>query len=262
MQKIFFIVIILFTFTNRSYAQNNENILTDKARWYKIYWSGIHIADLKIQMTDGEVKSVIESYGIVKKVSKFHNITNTKFDYVDGKYIPKIFSNTAKHRHGNRTIDVEYNNGLITKEAVNPPDKRFKRPAVDDKMKIGAFDPLSVALNAREQVKNGLKNGARKFSINMYDGRRLARLDFNIIGRTKKSILKTERDIVEVNFKRIPLAGFTDNELERMEGEEPLFVIYLSDDNYFLPIRVEADAPLGTAVFLFEKDCVSIKNCG
>ena len=234
---------------------------TTTARWYKIYWNKIYIADLKASISENEVAAKIQSYGTVKAISKYANYTYTKFHKNGDQYIPEEFISNTTQRQGKKDVVIKYgNDGKILEESVTPPDKRHKRPAVEDNLKIDAFNPAFAAIIARDKIGDGLANGKKKFHLNIYDGRRLSKLEFNIIGRQTIKVLEKNTDVVKIEFRRIPVAGFTNNELKRMNGEEPDFSVYLNI-NDLLPVKADAVAPLGKASFILEKECKSIEEC-
>ncbi|MDB2415273.1 DUF3108 domain-containing protein [Rickettsiales bacterium] len=264
MKKIIYIfsIICLLTYSKSSFAATDDTDKLQTAPWYKVYWGGFHIANLWTEITDGQIKAVIESYGLVKTLSKYESSTKSSYIKKDNRFLPAHFQTIFKQRHGSRSIDIKYNDsGNIKDEAVIPPDNRLKRPAVEDAKKKNAVDPLTAILVARQKIKNGLKNGNDKFSINMYDGRRLSELDFTIYGKQQKTIKNRQYDVIKIDFKRLPIEGYTDNELKRFKSEEPVFTLYLEDNDLMLPIKAEADAPLGTAVLLMEKDCLTLSQC-
>lgn len=233
------------------------------ARWYKVYWGGVHVADLKAEIHGNQMDTVIESFGLAKKVSKYESKSRTMFDLVDGQYRPQSFYTEFQQRHGDRTIDIKYApDGKIAQETVTPPDNRAKRPAVTDERKHSSADPLTAAIIARQKIRESLEKGQKHFSFPMYDGRRLSTLDFTIHGRMPRRIDGVDYNVVKVSFKRIPVQGYTGNELKRMKKEEPEFTVYLSDDEQLLPIKADAAAPLGTAVLILEKECASMAACG
>ena len=258
MTKIITLIIVLFTFSAAASTEKPE-----ATRLYRVYWSGLHIADLAASVKGNKVDTIIESYGIVRKVSKYRSKTQSKFDFADGRFVPLSFYAEFTQRNGGRSIDIKYDeSGNIIHEKVTPPDKRYKRPAVEDEMKINTVDPLTAFLAARLKLIENMQAGKQNFSFNMYDGRRLSRLDFKIKGRYERDFEDHgKQKIIEVAFRRNPVAGYTDNELERIDGEEPDFTVFLTDDDKLLPIKVDAKAKLGTAVLLYDKDCDDIEVC-
>jgi len=258
MKKIILTVIVFFAVTQPSYA-----LKEDSARWYKAYWSGIHVGDLFAQFKEGKFNARVETIGIVKKISKYRSDFSGTYDYKDGKYAPRSYYTFFTRRGGNKTIDITYDeNGNVTYDKTVPPDKAFKRKPVIAENKNGTFDPLTAILEIRRQIKLALDEGRKEFDVKVYDGRRLARFAFKIIGRYDRTIEDTPYKVIQVDFFRHPIEGFTKNELKRRKGEEAEYTMYLSDDEYMLPLKVDAEAPLGTAVILFEKECPSIEQCG
>ncbi len=271
MKKILLLTILIFFSQSSAYSlaeekpssEDSYDNLNNKAAWYKVYWTGVHIADLVVEVKDGSMDTVIESYGIVKKISKYASRTSSKFSFENGKYIPKSFYTQFQQRNGGKKINIVYNSsGIIEAESVTPPDKRGKRPAVKNEMKVDTVDPLTAVMVAHAKIKESLKQNIKNFSFNMYDGRRLAQLDFTIGGRMHRNINGKSYNVVMVTFVRKPIAGFTNKELSRMKEEEPVFTIYLNDDKYLMPIKADAEAPLGKAILIMEKECKSIETCG
>lgn len=248
MKKIFLGLFILLL-PAISYA--DDNIVTN--RKYSVHWNGMYIADLFADIKEGNLSAKIESYGLVKKVSKYSSQYNTKFIKNGDNYISQSYHNSFTQRRGDKVIDIKYNKkGEVISDVITPPDNRAKRPAVEDTLKNQAYDPLTAVLVAHKAIKDAVKKQENEFYIKIYDGRRLARLDFKIYGHEEIIINGKKRRVIEVSFKRAPIQGFTNNELKRMHKEEPDFTLYL-DENDFLPIKAEAEAPIGNAMLLLEE---------
>lgn len=265
MKKAFLLLAtsLLLSLSASSHAALSAGQQMDMTRWYKIYWSGFHVADLKARLTDDSLKTIIESYGVVKQISKYSSKTTSEFKFTEGNYIPESFYTEFRQRKNSRTIDIKYTpQGAILEEAVTPPDNRAKRPAVDAALKQDAVDPLTAVVIARQRIKESLVNGDKNFSFKMYDGRRLSMLAFSVKGREVQEIGAKEHNVVTVTFQRLPIAGYTNNEMTRLKGEEPLFTLHLSDDDLLLPIKAYAKAALGSAVLILEKECPSLEACG
>jgi hypothetical protein len=249
MKKIFLILIVLSSYITTANAGPSPTL--DTTRSYQVYIKGIHIADLNAGIKEDSLTSDIDSYGIVKKISKYSSHGKSTFIFKNGEFIPQHYYTNFTQRHGPRTVDIKYNDkGEIISEVVTPPDHSWKRPTVNQANKKGAFDPLTAVMVARQKIINGLKNDQNSFNINIYDGRRLARLEFNILGREVRKIEGKKQNIVDVTFTRKPLEGFTNNELKRMKSEEPTFSLYLTDDEYMLPIKADVFSEMGTAVLV------------
>lgn len=265
-----FLVIFCFMIGQISCAaDNSKNISTNIghppiARLYKVYYGGIHIADLAAEFSDQHVATIIKTYGLVKKVSKFSSQTIGYYRPQNKDYLPASFSTEFFQRRGKRTIDLDFSpKGEITSENVVPPDPEWKRPKVDASLKKGTYDPMTSFVVARHRIRQALAIGNKTFKFPMYDGRRLAELQFTVFGRETRTIDKIKYPVVKVQLRRVPLAGYTDNERKRIKaGEEPLVTGYFSDDELFVPILVIADAPLGSAVIRFDRSCKTLADCG
>lgn len=235
---------------------------TKVARWYKIYWNSAYIADLKVGLDGDKLESLIDTRGIVKRISKYSNHTYSTFHVYNGLYMPDNFRSNLRQRHGNKDILIEYaQNGKIIKEEVIPPDNRAKRKAVSEDKKNGAVDPLTAAVVARQKIKYAIAANEKEFSFDIYDGRRLSRLNFHIYGKENIKLLEKNMNVLKIGFKRLPIEGFTKNEFKRMKGEEPDFIVYLEEGS-LLPVKSDAAAPLGKALFVLEKECETIASCG
>lgn len=259
---ILFIGVLLLS-TN-SIAKPREFSDINAARIYKVYYAGLHIADFITQATNNRVEAIIESKGIAKLFSNYSSKTFVTYKYNKAKndYIPFEFFTESKLKNRERKINITYNDiGNIVTENVTPPDNRTKRPAVENNLKIGALDPLMVAIFARDKIHEAINKQENEFTLKVYDGRRLANLYFTINGKETVKFNNENKPAINVTLKREPVAGFTNNELKRMENEEPTITIYLSDDEMLLPLKANAKAPLGSAVLKLEKECKTLQNC-
>lgn len=243
------------------FAASAQEITEKTARWYKISWNKIIIADFKVEVDGNSMASSIQSLGVVRKVSKYSNTSEGKFKKVGNSYVPTYYHSYLTQRQGSKEVTINYDaSGKIIKEAVVPPDKAYKRPPVKNESKQSVVDPITAALVAREKIRASLASGEKQFSFNIYDGRRLSRLDFNIEGEESIKVLDKRRDVVRISFRRVALEGYTNNELKRMKGEEPDIVVYLGKDD-LLPLSAKAAAPLGKAVFKMVKECKTLEEC-
>lgn len=261
---LIFLCIFVINFNSHSYAASGNMSLSSKPliRSYSGYWSGLHVADMAVHITPQHTDVYIDSYGLVKALSKYHSTTSA--DYLPSRlnYTPLKYRTSFEQRHGERSILITYKpSGDILHEQVTPPDPAWKRPKVPESLKKDAFDPLTLFLVARQTIHQAVTQGTQHFTLSVYDGRSLSALDFIVHGRIHKTIRGKKYPVVEVEFKRRPIAGFTAKELKHMDQEEPRVTLYFSDDDMFLPLKVEAEAPIGTAVLFLEKECTSIESC-
>lgn len=258
MKKIKIVIaIILLPFAAMANKTDTE---LSAARKYNVYWAGIHIADLIAEVKDNKMQAIIESYGIAKEVSKYRSKTSSEFILNNGAVLPASFFTEFQQRDQLRKIDIKFSEDGIKHEQVTPPDNRKKRPAVPDILKKDAVDPLTAAVVAREKILESLANNTNKFEFNIYDGRRLSALKFNVYGLVKRIINGKSTETVKIDFKRYPLAGYTSNEMKRAKGEEPVITFYLEPGTLY-PLAADAEAKLGTATLVMEKECDSLDSC-
>ncbi|MCE3231756.1 MAG: hypothetical protein K0R98_13 [Rickettsiaceae bacterium] len=251
MKKLLLTILITLLSAKLALAEPSPNITA--TRIYKVYVKGIHVGDLKGIIKDNQIEANIQSYGLAKKISKYESLDRTDFNFISNAFLPQSYYTKFNQRQGGRTVDIKYSdNGRIVYEQVTPPDKRYKRPAVKEEHKKGAVDPLTAFLVARQKIIEGLQNNTTSFSFNIYDGRRLAKLEFEIQGREVQKINRKDTKVIAIKFKRQALEGFTNNELKRIKTEEPTFNMYLSDDDDMLPIKANVFSDLGTAVLIVD----------
>ena len=234
-------------------AEQIYNLPPDGARRYGVYWTGVHVADMFVSHSPTAMDVEIKSYGLVKKISKFKSKTRTAYLQDSGAVRPATFHTVFQNRSRERKIDIAYDaQGNVLKESVVPPDNRKKRPAVSQQGKDAAVDPLTATLLARQRVIEARQKGEKQFNFPIYDGRRLSMLNFKI-GNTKNIKVDGKKyRVFPLTFRRSPIEGHTDRELERMKEEEPTMKVYVTDDETAMPVRAEGKAPLGTAIILYK----------
>ncbi len=113
----------------------------------------------------------------------------------------------------------------------------------------------------RAKLIDALKTGKTDFTIDNFDGRRLTRASFHVVGKKTLHRGDDEIPVVTLTAKRAQIAGFTKSEIEATDPNEPLLYIYLSDDARLWPIRLEAHEPLGTFVISLAKECSPQESC-
>lgn len=262
-RRLFFLLYACFIFYSPiALAATTSPDTQTLVRWYKIYWSGIHVADLIASLSQGNFTTQIETYGLAKTISKYASLTSLEYNKNNNIYAPIAYHSKFNQRHGGRSVEISYlENGKIAYQSVTPPDAEWKRPKVPEALRKHAVDPLAAFLLAQQKIKEALEQNNQRFTIDVYDGRSLYGLDFTVYGRIKKKIKDREYSLIQVEFKRRSIAGFTANELKKIPTEEPTFTVYLSDDELLLPLKADAEAPLGTAVLFLEKECRSLNEC-
>lgn len=265
----FIVMFILFIFISTlSYAKDVRP--QHAVRWYKVYWLKGRVGDLVVGITpqaDGGyfIESHMNSRGVAKKLFKFWSVSTSTARAIDGDrgYYPIDFQNESRLRNRIRTIDLHFNpnNGALRTEAVTPPDNRDKRPAVPDLLKQDVVDPHTSILIAHRHILHALKWGIKDFMIPGYDARRRYNLYFTLHGKKVIQLHGEPIQVVHVGLRRHVIAGMTEREKERHQDEEPSIDLYLEDTPYLLPVKIVAEAPIGSAVAIFERDCEAVAGC-
>lgn len=241
------------------------------AAWYKGYWGGIYMADLFVEVHEQEggrytIEGIIKTRGLVRMISDYYNFLSAKGWWNGADFTQDTFDTRFNRRKGGeRRIIVHYNeDGMVKDEYYNPPEKRWKRPAVPDEQRSHTPDPLTLGLEIRRELHAMMQEEPElpvKFSRKMYDGRRYSDVKFEVVGHDVLRQEKTDYPTVRLRLRRYPIAGYTDNELERMDEEEPDIDIWISENTDFIPLRVEGKAPLGFAYAKLKAECKTLRAC-
>lgn len=237
---------------------------------YLVTWSGLHVGDLIIEIKPVTVKSgdgvkesvyrfqaVMSSYGIARFISGFQSNAISIIKPEDEGYLPVNYQTSFSYKAKRRDIKIVYSDDgkNIEKEVNLPPEKKWKRPAVPEDMKIKTFDPVTLAMVARKEIikRDGDKSLSQEFSLPLYDGRRRSEIYFAINERNKKGY-------IYITMKEIPIAGYTDNELKEMARRDDTIQIYLSPRNY-MPLSGIGSSLIGTTELVAKKRCKDIEEC-
>lgn len=247
-------------------------VLPDGAGIYGVYWGGFHVADIVIgTQQQGKACTVathVRSYGLAKLVSGFRSDTEADFtcEALKGKstdpfpadsITPQHYTTHFMLRKRERNIDLTYSKdgGKIIKDENNPPENRWKRPAVPQEMKQDVYDPLTLSVVARSIVRHAVLAGRtpESFVVALYDGRRRTDITFHYHGLDEDGL-----HIVE--FTEVPVAGYTGNELKDYDHSQKKFFIKL-DAEHFMPLRAIGSSTFGSAVIRLRESCETTENC-
>ncbi len=231
----------------------------NQARKHVVYWGSIPVGELIAGIETGEDKHIfkvaIRSRNLAKVVSKFRSNSKSEIRYNGrGKYTPILWDTNFSLRNKKRTIKLEYSDsGEVTGDYNQPPEKRWKRKAVEQKLKDGAYDPLTMVMVARQKVRDSFRGGKREFSLPLYDGRRRSKFNFRVRGITTNKF-------IHVSVTETAVAGYTDNELRRMKERGAEIHLYLSIKDFW-PVQATGKSLLGTVKGVIEKTCDSFNEC-
>lgn len=241
----------------------------DVARRYDMFWGGMKVGYMAAEIRQND-KGIyrfevrIKSKGLLEWVSQYQSTTVSTFKFDKGNIIPISFTSDGYLRKKHSSTLLGYNaKGLVIKEEITPPKRSWKNKEVPENMLRSAQNPLTGAVMSRELIKHFIEKGYEKgrFSVSIYDGKRLGDYRFSVLGNRKISINDKNLDVYAMRFTRKSLAGFSDREITKLK-EEPIIYVYFSNDDTLLPLKSEAKVPYGgSAVVLFDRDCDSIEQC-
>lgn len=247
-------------------AEKDRGLTT--ARLYGVYWQNVHIGDIVGELrTSGnrsELRVSMRALNILKTLTRYENdsfvVAHATMPY---GFIPESFDVHSVLRKKSKTAHIEYSNaGEIIHESVSHPANPLKVKPIDAAMKNGSVDPLTAALIARENVRHYLnKKGKNYFTLSVYEGRYLYRLHFTVNDPVTITVQGHAESVVPLHFSRTPLGGFSKEELSRMQKQDPVIDVYLSNDALLLPVQAEGKAMIGKANAVIKKECAIFSEC-
>lgn len=265
-----FIIPLFYTCILSSHAVAEEDKGLNAARLYGVYWQNIHVGNIigEIRTKEGksEFRVSLHALNIFKTLTRYQNnsftIINTKTPH---SFVPESFELHTVLRKKAKHTRIDYTTlGEVSKEQVSHPANPLKVKPITPEKKQGSVDPLTAALIAREYVRNYLtqKEGVNnQFAITIYDGKYLFDIQFMIKEQTSITFHGRDVPVVHISFLRNPLAGFSTKELQRMKKYDPVIDLYLTNDEFLLPLQAEGTAPLGKATAILQKECASFEEC-
>lgn len=235
--------------------------------YYEVAWSGLTVGGMAIAAHDDDktygMDVRVKSNGLAWAFTKHHSTTTVEGIKRKGSYIPQRFETWFTLRKDTRHIVLDYDkNGKLTNELNTPPEDRNKRPEVPMELKQHVVDALTTFFVQRQEVYKALKNGEDRFTIRMYDGRRLTDMQYFVQGRKEVNWNKQDTRVIVFNLSRSPVAGFKKNELEEIEGkQDPAVSLYLSDDGKLIPLKIIIDSSAGSFYANFKHSCADMESC-
>lgn len=204
----------------------------------------------------------IVSTGLVGKFVK--HSSHTTVDGSGGREFtyPNItYESNYQTRKKKKYVKMVRKAGGAPEETLVPPDNPKKRPPVEDELKKDAADPLTFLLRMREALHQAMLEKKERFSLKLYDGRRLTQVDFAITGKEKLKYNKKKVPVIVVSVTRKLLAGFTQSELADHDPNEPVLYLYITHDSRLIPIRAEVNFWMGTVSAALVKECRTGESC-
>ena len=203
----------------------------------------------------------IATTGLLKLFVQHSSHTTADGEGKDHVYPNIKYESHYQTRKKKKYVAMRYEGGNVVEENLIPPDNRATRPAVATELKKDSADPLSLIIKIRENLIQALKQNVHSFTLNGYDGRRLTKIDFTVIGKKTLTYKGQPTPVILVDVKRTLVAGFTQSELDDIHAPEPPLHIYFKDDGTLKPLRLEATTWMGTLAATLTKECLPTESC-
>jgi hypothetical protein len=204
----------------------------------KLYftWAGISLGELTLTMQQEgkhyKMQTEGKTGGIVRLFSRHSSVTKVEGNFSEPDvYHPLSYRSDYIDNGDKRLIAIEYDEkGLPLKETIVPP-REESRPLVLEEEKKGSVDILTGFFQMRDRLQWALQKQKKDFSVTVYDGKRLFRVDAII---EKPAAIVTLHDYddkelpaIKLVLKRHPLAGYKEKELRKMKERNPVISLYI-----------------------------------
>lgn len=239
-----------------------------------LHFKGIYefkMAAIKLGKMGIEVEETSDHYAMIADIistglvnTLVKHSSHTTVDASGGKnfiYPNKEYESNYQTRKKKKYVKMVHKDGKLVEEKLVPPDNRAIRPAVADALKKDTVDPLSFLLVMREKLYTAMQEKKDRFTLKLYDGRRLTQVDFVIGG--KQNILYNGKKVpvVVVDVTRKLLNGFTASELANHDPNEPVLHLYITNDARLIPLRAEFSFWMGSISAVLAKECRTGESC-
>lgn len=172
-----------------------------------------------------------------------------------------VYESNYKTRKKAKYVKILSRNSKVISEELVPPEAPGKRSAVPADIKKQAHSPLEFLLEMRKNLYNSMKSGVSDYSLFFFDGRRLTQGHFTIEGRKTIRIGEKKYKTIKVAARRTLIGGFTKDEIEEYEPDEPTVYLYYSDDERLIPLRIEFKLGLVTVAATLRTQCEARGEC-
>lgn len=200
-------------------------------------WAGLGLGNLTIHMQQQEAQYTMQadakSGGIVSLFNKHRSTTKIEGEIQKESYIPKHYRSDYVDNNDTRLIEIFYDKaGHPEQENIIPPREEI-RPLVAQEAKNTAVDILTGFFQMRQRLIWALQNKKKDYSVTIYDGKRLFRVDATIAS-TKQNVLihatNTTLPSIKLMLQRVALAGYKDKELKSLAKRNPPIALYVEPE--------------------------------
>lgn len=228
-------------------------------------WSGMPLGDIVLDAQEEagayHMQSKVHTQGLARLFTRHKSITQVNGEH-KSQYRPVHYESDYKIGSKQKYIRLEFNaDGSIREEESNPPPNPGAREEVPVEEKTGALDPLSLLMGVRENLWKTMREGGRRFSLRMYDGKRLTQVGVNILGDAMIKLGEESVHTIRVALSRTPLYGYKEKEVREIVDGDPPLIIYFSQDARMMPVALELEIYYGTLSGQFVRECDSVTAC-
>lgn len=222
---------------------------------YDLSASGIDMAEARIAVEFGSggysIAAFVETFGAADLLESLTVQAVARGDVSPAAVVPSTFSTRNVYNGNLRHADVDWNGPEATVRALAPSLDEEERTPIPDDARHAALDPLSAMLSfatgapARGQCAGTVKvfDGRRSYVLTLDPGADSGRLETLEIGGTAVTALKCRISSLRTGGKS------PDGWLSDTSDSEAAEIWFWSDPaGRAIPVRLEADAPVGYAV--------------
>jgi hypothetical protein len=210
---------------------------------YRMQWMGLTLGRAKLIWQETadhyDARITITTSGVARLFNKQTRVLETNGVVIrtasSTSYIPHEYHNHVRYKNKERDMRIMYNKqGIESSYVMTPPDDRRWRPEVADADRDKAFDIMTAAMYAYEQIMQQKKS----FDFKVFDARRLSGIHY---------VLSPDKNIIRYVGTRTADGGYTDKELKEIkETEDVPVTIEMGDKQSRFVTRVFAKTVLGT----------------
>lgn len=217
--KICILLTLTVTSCNQVLADNQQSPPLFKAV-YKLYTSGLEIGESEriISKTPDDeynYRSESRSTGLVAMFYKDHIIENSRWKYIDNKFIPIDYSYIRYRGEKDREINIRFDwQNQLLRNQVN--EKKYEFPLTE-----GMLDQLSYQYALMHDLYNG--HVPEKYSV--ADGRKIKTYFFEKVG--KENVITPLGDLETVKL------------LRTRENDDGKLVLWCAPKYGYLPVKIE-----------------------
>lgn len=212
-------------------------------------WAGLRLGQLTLHMQqqeDGHYFMTTEGKtgGIVSLFNSHHSYSRAEGIHKELRYIPALFRSEYVDDGEKKRVEIVYDtDGNPTRETIEPPREEI-RPLVPEEAKQHTLDILSSFFQMRQELITALQQGKKAFSVTIYDGKRLLRVDATIMSTAQNVLIHATDTLVpslKLRLQRVALAGYKEKELKNIAKRNPPIDLYVEPERlvpFGLSLRV------------------------